>query len=152
MLRRGGEKEKFQNEKVCGHLDSYNQLFRVLRIPCVKKKKKACMRLPPQELRGIRACADLYHTFCLNSAGSVNLPVGGASRICPKERARGSAGTSNVLVEQTFELQQETLTLQNWGFPFRLSLNVYSPACWNYKIFTKCLLMLSDQQGLRTQS
>lgn len=92
------------------------------------------------------ACADLYHTFCLNSAGSVNLPVGGASRICPKERARGSAGTSNVLVKQTFELQRETFTLKNWGFPFCLSLNVYSPACWNYKIFIKCLLMLSDQQ------
>lgn len=150
MLRRGGEKEKFQNEEVRGHLDSYNQLFRVLRIPCVKKKNAYTFH-PLATTRTKRtqrhsACADLYHTFCLNSAGSVNLPVGGASRICPKERARGSAGTSNVLVKQTFELQRETFTLKNWGFPFCLSLNVYSPACWNYKIFIKCLLMLSDQQ------
>lgn len=79
MLRRGGEKEKFQNEEVRGHLDSYNQLFRVLRIPCVKKKKNAYTFHPLATTRTKRtqrhsACADLYHTFCLNSAGSVNLP------------------------------------------------------------------------------
>lgn len=134
MLRRVGEKEKFQNEEVCGHLDSYNQLFRVLRIPCVKKKKKNAYTFHPlattrtKRTQRHSACADLYHTFCLNSAGSVNLTVGGASRICPKERARGSAGTSNVLVKQTFELQRETLTLKNWGFPFGLSLFIHQRA------------------------